>query len=145
MSTLGPVASYTYSEHCSIYGHGDELTIISSVEGLTYSEGVISRLEPTRAMAYTMTMVDLEEVVGETENGFSDLMVATWVPVVPLVYKQSDMEKKEEDSDESGTGTVTATGESSNENAASTPPRQGLVSVFGLMLGVLVCTGMLWS
>ncbi|CAJ0544213.1 Ff.00g035040.m01.CDS01 [Fusarium sp. VM40] len=145
MSTLGPVASYTYSKHCSMYGHGDKLTIISSVEGLTYSEGVISRLEPTRALAYTTTMVDLEEVVGEAENGFGDLMVATWVPVVPLVYKQSDMEKKEEDSDESGTRTATATGEGGNENAASSPPRQGLVSTLGLMLGVLVCTGMLCS
>lgn len=128
-----------------MYGHGDKLTIISSVEGLTYSEGVISRLEPTRALAYTTTMVDLEEVVGEAENGFGDLMVATWVPVVPLVYKQSDMEKKEEDSDESGTRTATATGEGGNENAASSPPRQGLVSTLGLMLGVLVCTGMLCS
>lgn len=115
------------------------MTIISSVEGLTYSEWVISRLEPTLALAYTTTMVDLEEVVGEAENGFSDLMVATWVPVVPLVYKQSDMEKKEE---ESGTRTATTTGEGGNENAASSPPRQGLVSTLGLMLGVLVCTGM---
>ncbi|KAH6956113.1 hypothetical protein DER45DRAFT_630626 [Fusarium avenaceum] len=145
ISTLGPVASYTYSEHCSIYGYGDKLTIISSVEGLTYSEWVISRLEPTLALAYTTTMVDLEEVVGEAENGFSDLMVATWVPVVPLVYKQSDMEKKEEDSDENGTRTATTTGEGSNENAASTRRIQCLVGVFWLMLGVLVSTGMLWS
>ncbi|KAI6774736.1 hypothetical protein HG530_001494 [Fusarium avenaceum] len=82
-------------------------------------------------------MVDLEEVVGEAENGFSDLMVATWVPVVPLVYKQSDMEKKEEDSDENGTRTATTTGEGSNENAASTRRIQCLVGVFWLMLGVL--------
>jgi hypothetical protein len=60
-------------------------------------------------------------------------------------YKKSDMDKNKGESDDGETGTATATGEGSDENAASIVPRQGLISVLGLTLGLLVGTGMLLS
>ncbi|KAF4953811.1 hypothetical protein FSARC_12310 [Fusarium sarcochroum] len=145
ISTLGPVTSNTYSQHCVVYAPPGGYTTISTVDGLTYSEGVVSCLEPTGTLAGSTTMVDLGVVVGETGNGFSDIAVATWVPAVPLVYKKSDMVKKEGDSDDSGTRTATATGEGSNENAVPGVPRQGVITVLELTLGVLAGTGMLLS
>ncbi|KAJ4258873.1 hypothetical protein NW762_007960 [Fusarium torreyae] len=64
-----------------------------------------------------------------THSFFSqDLVVATWIPAVPLVHKKSDLDKsgngdseKDEDNDDSN-----GKSEKSDENAASTTaPRQG--------------------
>ncbi|KAF5235277.1 hypothetical protein FAUST_7171 [Fusarium austroamericanum] len=145
LSKLGPVSSYTYSEHCMVYGRGGEITVISSVDGLAYSDGVLSRMEPTRVSDYRLTTLNLGVVVGETRNGFSDIALATWVPAIPLVYKKSDMAKAKGENGESGSGTGTATAEGGGENAASTIPRQGLVVVLGLLLGILAGTSIFFS
>ncbi|KAL6918641.1 hypothetical protein FSST1_010136 [Fusarium sambucinum] len=139
LSTLGPVSSYTYSEFCQLYGRGGELTVISSLDGLTYSNGVLSRLEPTRTYEVTTTTLDLGVLEGETENGFSDIAIASFVPGIPLVYKKSDMDKKRD----SESGTTTATG-GSDESVAATVPRQSLISVLGLALGFLAGSGILY-
>ncbi|PTD01192.1 hypothetical protein HYE67_000100 [Fusarium culmorum] len=145
LSTLGPVSSYTYSEHCMVYGRGGEITVISSVNGLAYSDGVLSRMEPTRASDYTLTTVNLGAVVGETGNGFSDIALATWVPAIPLVYKKLDIAKAKGESDESGSGTGTATDDGGGDNAASTIQRQGSIVVLGLLSEILVGTSILFS
>lgn len=106
-----------------IKGGRAKLTFISSVDGLTYQDGVVSLIEPTEPLEGTTVTVGLGEAVGETGNDFSDIAVATWVPVVPLVYKKSDMDEAKGESDESGSGTGTATAEGGGENAASTIPR----------------------
>ncbi|KAG8670818.1 hypothetical protein FPOAC2_04121 [Fusarium poae] len=142
-SLLGPVSSYTYSEICQRYGRGGQLTIISSVDGLTYTDGVLSLIEPTRAYEVTSTaMLDLGELQQETGNGFSDIAIASWTPAIPLVYKKSDMDKG--DSDDSETGSTAVTGEGSGESAASTVQRQSFISVLGLALGILAGGGMLF-
>ncbi|KAG8353900.1 hypothetical protein FVEN_g8248 [Fusarium venenatum] len=137
VSTLGPVSSYTYSEYCQVYGNGGgRLTIISSVDGLTNTEGVFSIMKPTQTWEATSTFTgDLEELQEKTGYGFSDIAVASWIPAIPLVYKKSDMDKKG-DSDDSENGTATATG-GSDESAASTIPGQSAISVIGLALGLL--------
>ena len=141
VSTLGPVSSYTYSEFCQVYGNGGrQLTIISTVDGVTNTEGVLSIMEPTRTWKATSTsMIDVEELQLETGTGVNDIVIASWVPAVPLVYKKSDMDKKK-DGDDSETS-ETSTGES----GASTVPRQGVFSVLGLALGLLASTGVLFS
>lgn len=84
----------------------------------------------------------------------NDLVIATYVPAVPLVYKQSDLDKAENDTrkgegdgeggDSGGNGQTSGSGGSeSDENAASTMSRHGVVSVLGLAMGVLAGTGML--
>ncbi|CAG1969209.1 unnamed protein product [Fusarium graminearum] len=145
VSILGPVTSYTYSEYCMIKGGRAKLTFISSVDGLTYQDGVVSLMEPTEPLEGTTVTVGLGEAVGETGNDFSDIAVATWVPVVPLVYKKSDMDEAKGESDESGSGTGIATAEGGGENAASTIPRQGLVVVLGLLSGILAGTSIFFS
>ncbi|RGP68726.1 hypothetical protein FSPOR_5197 [Fusarium sporotrichioides] len=134
VSTLGPVTSYTYSEYCILQGRsGGELTFISSVDGLTYPDGVASRMKPTETPIYSTIMVDLEEAVGGNEN-LSDIAVATWAPEIVLIYQESDMVKGEGDSD----------GDGRDENAASTITGQGLISVLRLRLGLLAGTGMIF-
>lgn len=83
------------------------------------------------------------------------MVIATYVPAVPLVYKQSDLDKAEKNDtgkgEEDGEGgdsggseqTSGSGGSESDENAASTMSRHGVVSVLGLAMGVLAGTGML--
>lgn len=157
MSTLGPVSSYSYSQYCAInYFIRDYYTVISSVSGLPYSNGVYSYFEPTGtgSAAAIMTTKDLGEVLGATSNDYADIAVGTWVPAVPLVYKKEDMDKKETDG-ESGTASATGTSSATQsesatdaetvENAGVTVPRQGTISILALTLVVLAGMGMLLS
>ncbi|KAF5692243.1 hypothetical protein FDENT_3015 [Fusarium denticulatum] len=76
----------------------------------------------------------------------SELVVATWVPAVPLVHQQSDLDEAEEDDgddDENDDGDD-GDSEGSDGNAASTKALgNGVVSVLGLTLGILAGMGML--
>lgn len=68
----------------------------------------------------------------------TELVVATWVPAVPLIHQQSDVDEAEEDDDEDDDD------EDAGGNAASTKtPGNGVVSVLGLALGILAGMGML--
>ncbi|KAF4953087.1 hypothetical protein FGADI_6237 [Fusarium gaditjirri] len=64
-------------------------------------------------------------------------VVATWVPAVPLVHKQSDLDEAEDDENDDD-------GEDGDGNAASTKTTgHGVVRVLGLTLGILAGMGML--
>ncbi|KAI6749812.1 hypothetical protein FGRA07_00573 [Fusarium graminearum] len=71
--------------------------------------------------------------------------IATYVPAVQLVYKESDKddskddEKEDDDKDEEDSND-----DSGDDNAASAmTPRSGVVSVLGITLGLLAGAGML--
>lgn len=73
----------------------------------------------------------------------TELVVATWVPAVPLIHQQSDVDEAEEDDDENDDGDD-GDGEDAGGNAASIKrPENGVVSVLGLTLGILAGVGML--
>lgn len=79
--------------------------------------------------------------MGATSNDFSDIAVATTMPAVPLVHKKSDMDKKKGDGE---TEDASTTGEGTDESAASTIPRHGIISTLAMILGLLAGMGMLW-
>ncbi|KAH7182300.1 uncharacterized protein B0J16DRAFT_343491 [Fusarium flagelliforme] len=155
VSTLGPVTSYSYSQHCVVWHTNRDYYIsVSSVSGLSYSHGVWSYFNPSGIAAGKTTTMDFGRVLGVTSNDFADIAVATWVQAVPLIYKKSDMDKKEGDGETgtasatetvSATETSSATGTATVENAASTLPRQGSVSTLGLVLGCLAGMGLALS
>jgi hypothetical protein len=80
-----------------------------------------------------------------TQSDYSrDFVVATWVPAVPLIHQQSDLDEAEDDDDDENDGGDDGDGEDTDGNAASTKtPGNGVVSVLGLTLGILAGMGML--
>ncbi|KAI6754021.1 hypothetical protein HG530_013197 [Fusarium avenaceum] len=151
ISTLGPRSSFisTYSEICLIYAPID-LTQIGTLDGTTLTQDLLSIISGTGPVETVLTGAFLTE-----SRPPNDLVIATYVPAVPLVYKQSDLDKAEKNDtgkgEEDGEGgdsggseqTSGSGGSESDENAASTMSRHGVVSVLGLAMGVLAGTGML--
>jgi hypothetical protein len=66
-----------------------------------------------------------------------------------LVYKQSDLDKAEKndtgkgEEDDGKDGDSGGSEQTGDENSASTVSRRGVVSVFGLAIGIIAGTGML--
>lgn len=151
ISTLGPRSSFisTYSEICLIYAPID-LTQIGTLDGTTLTQDLLSIVSGTGPVETVLTGAFLTE-----SRPPNDLVIATYVPAVPLVYKQSDLDKAEKNDTGKGEGdgeggdsggseqTSGSGGSEGDENAASTMSRHGVVSVFGLAMGVLAGTGML--
>jgi hypothetical protein len=74
----------------------------------------------------------------------SDWAIATYVPAVPLVYKESDKEDAEDDDDSGDNDEEDGDNDADDNSAASTTAsRQGVLSVLGLTLGFLAGAGML--
>ncbi|KAJ3549512.1 hypothetical protein NM208_g480 [Fusarium decemcellulare] len=135
VSSLGPLSSYTYSQLCFITTAPDDYTVVSTVAGSPVTEGVISRL--SRATATETNYEDLNM----TEPRMSGLAVATYVPGVHLVYKQSDVEDAKKNSTDDDEKDSDGQGE---DNAASMPSsRQGVVSVLAVTIGLLAGAGMI--
>ncbi|KAM0194388.1 hypothetical protein ACHAPI_007149 [Fusarium lateritium] len=152
ISTLGPRSEFisTYSQICLKYAPID-LTQIGTLDGTTLTQDLLYIVSGTGSVETVLTGAFLTET-----RSPNDLVIATYVPAVPLVYRQSDLdEAKKNDTgkgDETGDsgdneqpsasgGSETADG----ENVASTVSRQGIISVLGLAMGVLVGTGMLMA
>ncbi|KAF5563163.1 hypothetical protein FNAPI_2791 [Fusarium napiforme] len=114
---------------------------VTSVDGASLTKPLISFDVQS---APTLTYED-DRLITHSRYS-SELVVATWVPAVPLVHQQSDLdeaEKDDGDDDENDDGDD-GDSEGSDGNAAPTKtPGNGVVSVLGLTLGILAGMGML--
>jgi hypothetical protein len=139
ISTLGPTESYTYSEMCLTY-KGDELVPIRTWEGTTLEENQL--ISFASGTAGPSTSLDDLFLTGTAAQGY--WAIATYVPAVPLVYKESDKENAEDDNDDDDKDDEDGNKDADDDNAASVmTPRQGFVSVLGITLGLLAGAGML--
>ncbi|KAM0380736.1 hypothetical protein ACHAPK_001344, partial [Fusarium culmorum] len=139
VSTIGPTESYTYSEMCLTFNR-DKMLPVSTWDGTTLTDNRLASF--ASATDEPMTTLDDLFLTGTAVDGY--LAIATYVPAVQLVYKESDKEdskdedkegddKDEEDDNDSGDG----------NSASATTPRSGVVSVLGITLGLLAGAGML--
>ncbi|KAG5790194.1 hypothetical protein H9Q69_010758 [Fusarium xylarioides] len=115
-----------------------EIITVTSVDGASLTKPLIS-FDVQSAPASTY---EDDRLITHSRYS-SELVVATWVPAVPLVHQQSDLdeaEEEEDDVDDNDDGES----EGSDGNAASAKtPGNGVVSVLGLILGILAGMGML--
>lgn len=146
---ITPLESHTASpEYCYLIPeYRDDQTVITSVEGFTKTVPLISNLPRTSLSGSTRT-----ELYTVEASWAPELAYGTYVPAVTLVYKEEDVEAKSGDSDGETTATddSTAAGETtaaettaSGESAAAGIQRSGVVSLFGVTLGLLAGAGML--
>ncbi|KAF5675529.1 hypothetical protein FHETE_2526 [Fusarium heterosporum] len=136
VSTLGPRSSFTYSEMCLTYAP-IEITQIATLDGTTLTQDLISIVSGSGTAETFLTDAYL------TGSAMSDIVVATYMPAVPLVYKQSDLEGDEKNETTGRKDDGSGESEKDDENAASTTTKNGGLSVLGLSLSMLVGAGML--
>ncbi|KAI1011850.1 hypothetical protein LB503_004340 [Fusarium chuoi] len=136
-STVGPRTDFNYSSMCYRPTPVDLITV-TSLDGVSLTQPLIS-LDILTTPGSTF-----EDDRLFTHSLYStELVVATWVPAVPLIHQQSDVDEAEEDDDENDDGDD-GDGEDAGGNAASIKrPENGVVSVLGLTLGILAGVGML--
>lgn len=121
-----------------------DLTQIGTLDGTTLTQDLLSIVSGTGTVETVLTGAFLTE-----SRPTNDLVIATFVPAVPLVYKQSDLDKAEKndtgkgEEDDEKDGDSGGSEQTSDENSASNVSRQGVVSVFGIAMGVLAGAGML--
>ncbi|KAF4976373.1 hypothetical protein FZEAL_6949 [Fusarium zealandicum] len=141
-SSLDPISSYTGSEVCVEWYTGDAFVTVSSVEGSAVTRGVLSVIQAT-ATYDAVTM-------GFSTGGEYELILASKVPAVPLVYQASDVATKtsggdgkagtEGDDEGDSEGDDKSEDNEDNESGAST-----IVSTHGgslfLALGVALLVG----
>nr|CEG05254.1 unnamed protein product [Fusarium clavum] len=148
-SLVGPVTSYPGSpEVCFLRSgyHGDQTVLAISV-GPTKTVGLISNVPKTSGTVTTTT--DIRTLHGDETFLYS---YGSFVPAVTLIYKEEDIEGKGGDgetttvSDETTAAeTTSAETTAAGESAASGIQRNGIISLFGVTLGILACAGMLIS
>ena len=146
---IAPLESYSASpEYCYLIPEydGDQIRV-TSVEGITKTVPLVSFLPVSDLTGSTRTSVGTIEA-----SWVPELAYGTFVPAVTLIYKEEDVEAKGDDGDGETTATddSTATGETSaaettasGESAAAGIQRGGVVSLFGVTLGLLAGAGML--
>ncbi|KAF4434712.1 hypothetical protein FACUT_7771 [Fusarium acutatum] len=147
-STVGPMSEFNDSSMCHSPAPVEVITV-TSVEGASLTKPLISfDVLSTPASTY-------EDDRLITHSRYStEFVVATWVPAVPLVHQQSDVDEAEEeeeeddddddDDDDENDDENDGDGEGSDGNAASTKtPGSGVLSVLGLTLGILAGMGIL--
>ena len=146
---IAPLESYSASpEYCYLIPEydGDQIRV-TSVEGITKTVPLVSFLPVSDLTGSTRTSVGTIEA-----SWVPELAYGTFVPAVTLIYKEEDVEAKGDDGDGETTATddSTATGETSaaettasGESAATGIQRSGVVSLFGVTLGLLAGAGML--
>ncbi|KAJ3466327.1 hypothetical protein MRS44_006985 [Fusarium solani] len=128
----GPISSHTYSEQClQSYSAGD-LTIVSTLDGTSLAQPLIS-WAPQTATTY-------KEPLETTAEWTSELIAATWIPALVLVHKDSDIEKAKDSDDAKEAG---KTEEGDKEDDDSGASRKGGVAVLAVAVGILVGAGML--
>ncbi|KAF4477162.1 hypothetical protein FAGAP_12489 [Fusarium agapanthi] len=131
------MSEFNYSSMC----HSPvpvEVTTVTSVDAASLTKPLISfDVLSTPASTYQDDRLI-------THSRYStEFVVATWVPAVPLVHQQSDLDEAEKEEEEDGND-ENYDGDGSDGNAASTKtPGNGVVSVLGLTLGILAGMGML--
>lgn len=139
-STVGPMSEFNYSSMCYSPAPVEVITV-TSVDGASLTKPLLS-FDVQSAPASTH---EDDRLITHSRYS-SELVVATWVPAVPLVHQQSDLDEAEEDDgdvDENDDGD-NGDSEGSDGNAAPTKtPGNGVVSVLGLTLGILAGMGML--
>ncbi|KAF5571391.1 hypothetical protein FPHYL_508 [Fusarium phyllophilum] len=136
-STVGPMSEFNYSSMCHSPAPVEVITV-TSVDGASLTKPLISfDVLSTPASTY-------EDDRLVTHSRYStEFVVATWVPAVPLVHQQSDLDEAEEEEDDDNDNDD-GDSEGSDGNAASAKtPGNGVVSVLGLTLGILAGMGML--
>ncbi|KAM0340134.1 hypothetical protein ACHAPU_010626 [Fusarium lateritium] len=139
VSTLGPRSSFTYSEMCLTNAPID-LTQIATLDGTTLTQDLISIVSGSGTVETFLTDAYL------TGSAMSDIVVATYVPAVPLIYKQSDLEKDEKNEKNDTNGEKddgSGESEKDGENSASPLSGNGGLGVLGLSLSMLAGAGML--
>ncbi|KAF5250919.1 hypothetical protein FANTH_3973 [Fusarium anthophilum] len=139
-STVGPMSEFKYSSMC-LSPAPVEIITVTSVDGASLTQPLISfDVLSTPASTY-------EDDSLVTHSRYStELVVATWVPAVPLVHRQSDLDEAEDEDedDDDNEDENEGDGEGSDGNTASTKtPGNEVVSVLGLTLGILAGMGML--
>ncbi|KAJ4113891.1 hypothetical protein NW768_011421 [Fusarium equiseti] len=134
ISTLGPTQSYTYSEMCIIFS-SDRMVPITEFDGTTLRENqLMSLASATDEPRTTLDDVFLTPTVVTEYWG-----IGTYVPAIPLIYKEEDVKNatetgdSEEGDDDDDTVVV--------DNGA--PSRGGVVSVLGVTLGLLAGVGLM--
>ncbi|EXA43063.1 hypothetical protein FOQG_15791 [Fusarium oxysporum f. sp. raphani 54005] len=137
-STVGPRSEFNYSSMCYTPAPVDIITV-TSLDGASLTQPLISfDVLTTPASTY------LDDRLLTQSRYSSDFVVATWVPAVPLIHQQSDVDEADDEDDEENDGGDDGDGEDTDGNAASTKtPGNGIVSVLGLTLGALAGMGML--
>ncbi|KAF4332490.1 hypothetical protein FBEOM_13716 [Fusarium beomiforme] len=134
ISTLGPRSSYNYTAMCFTSGLPPHRRV-SVIDGTTLTEPLLSQASATETPSEYLNTRVLSTLGPWSEA----LVVATGVPVVPLVYKESDMEDNDDNGDDDG-----GDGENTDDNAAPAQlSTNGVVSVLGLTMGILAGMGML--
>ncbi|KAJ4023003.1 hypothetical protein NW752_003460 [Fusarium irregulare] len=149
-SMIAPVMSYPGSpEVCYVESgyDGDQTTVTVSV-GPTKTVGLISNIPNESATVTTRT-----KIATARSDELTLFSYGSYVPAVTLIYKEEDVEGKSGNGDgETTTGSdeTTATGETtaaettaSDESAAAGIQRGGVVSLFGVTLGLLAGAGVL--
>ncbi|KAF5626098.1 hypothetical protein F52700_8814 [Fusarium sp. NRRL 52700] len=130
-STVGPRTDFNYSSMCYSPARVDVITV-TSLDGVSLTQPLIS-LDVLSTPASTYE----DDELFTNSRYSSEFVVATWVPAVPLIHQQSDVDEVEDDDDKGD-------GENTDGNAASTKsPGNGVVSALGLTLGILAGMGML--
>ncbi|EKJ76061.1 hypothetical protein FPSE_03833 [Fusarium pseudograminearum CS3096] len=133
VSTIGPTESYTYSEMCLTFNR-DKMLPVSTWDGSTLTDNRLASF--ASATDEPMTTLDDLFLTGTAVEKY--WAIATYVPAVQLVYKESDKEDSKDDEKESDDK------DDEDGNAASTTtPRSGVASVLGITLGLLAGAGML--
>ncbi|RTE76522.1 hypothetical protein BHE90_009004 [Fusarium euwallaceae] len=128
----GSASSHTYSERCIQSYSVGEFTIVPTLDGKCLSSPLVSWVleAPT---TYT-------EPLKTTAEWTSDLIAATWIPALALVHKDSDVGEAKSGSDAEETGESEGGDGGDDDSGAS---RNGVVSVFAVMVGMLAGAGML--
>lgn len=147
---IAPVMSYPGSpEVCYVESgyDGDQTTVTVSL-GPTKTVGLISNIPNESATVTTRT-----KIATARSDELTLFSYGSYVPAVTLIYKEEDVEGKSGNGDgETTTGSdeTTATGETtaaettaSGESAAAGIQRGGVVSLFGVTLGLLAGAGVL--
>ncbi|QPC76772.1 hypothetical protein HYE68_007524 [Fusarium pseudograminearum] len=139
VSTIGPTESYTYSEMCLTF-NSDKMVPVSTWDGSTLTDNRLASF--ASATDEPMTTLDDLFLTGTAVEKY--WAIATYVPAVQLVYKESDKEDDKEDKEDDDKDEEDGDNDSGDGNAASTTtPRSGVASVLGITLGLLAGAGML--
>ncbi|RSL68016.1 hypothetical protein CEP54_003005 [Fusarium duplospermum] len=128
----GSTSSHTYTEQCLQSHSVGDFTIVSTLDGTTLCSPLVSWV----LGASTTYKEPLETKADWT----SDLIAATWIPAVALVHGGSDVGEAKNGTDAEETG---KTEEGEEEDDDSGAPRQAMVSVFAVAMGMLAGAGML--
>lgn len=141
-SSIGPLEPTNSNDplpkYCMVYAtNGDNQFTVTDLDGVTYTNGVLS-LAPLTTGLSTTTRV----VAPWGDEALEGLAYATWVPAVTLIYKKEDVDGKAEESGKRDD----AKGSEDKEDDESVAPsirRGGVVSVLGVAMGILVGAGMM--